>query len=157
MSVVPNKQDQLMITTHMVWSRWYYPYATIFDYLSYFSELLCGLRSLQQLALEVFRLVSPQSADPREGLLAALALRRLFVSVVVVSVVFLTASTLFCFAAASSLSVSVVFSMYIYILRYACKSFRSFWVKILLANIGQICLRKDDDLVGGLVAHMYIP
>ena len=56
--------------------------------LSAHFELLYGFRRLQQLAFEFcFHLVSHQGADAREGLLTALAFRRLFVSVVVLSVV----------------------------------------------------------------------
>ncbi|MFM7980215.1 MAG: hypothetical protein ACKPKO_12950, partial [Candidatus Fonsibacter sp.] len=44
--------------------------------IRFLSELLYGLRRLQQLALEILSLVSPQSADAGEGLLAVLALRR---------------------------------------------------------------------------------
>ena len=85
---------------------------TIFDvfFLS-LSELLYCLRRLQQLALEVFPLVSPQGADARVGLLAALAFGRLLVRVVVVSVVLLDVFELL--LRFSLMVFSVSFSIYI--------------------------------------------
>ncbi|MFM7983592.1 MAG: hypothetical protein ACKPKO_30130, partial [Candidatus Fonsibacter sp.] len=54
-------------------------YQTIFDYLSGLSlELVYCLRRLQQLALEVFRLLSPQGTDARADLLTVLLYHTIF-------------------------------------------------------------------------------